>query len=228
MSRESISSVSWEKDVYQHGLQLNRWPYSEVVSWFNQASPERDDRGSQSVLEIGFGGGNNLWFLADAGFKTYGLEISETAVKFAKEYLEKLSLVADLQVGNLCSLPYSEDTFDFVLDRAALTHNPFDDICAAVDEIKRVLKPGGIFRSFDLFGMNHPDRKYGLQIGHNCFDNFTQGAFKNVGLTTFFTEEDLRTIFQTLEILQIERQVTYDGESKVLLAESYCLSARLT
>lgn len=227
MSRELISSVSWERDVYQQGQQLNRWPYSEVVSWFNRASPERSTRESQTVLEIGFGAGNNLWFLADAGFKTYGLEISETAVKIAHQRLKDLSLQADLRVGDLSALPYNNDSFDFILDRAALTQNPIEDICTAVEEIKRVLRPGGLFCSFDLFGMNHPDRKFGSEIGPNCFDHFSQGTFKNVGLTSFFTEEDLRTIFRPLEIIEIERQVTYGGENEFLLAESYNLTARL-
>jgi ubiquinone/menaquinone biosynthesis C-methylase UbiE len=179
------------------------------------------------VLEVGFGAGNNLWFLADAGFITHGIEMSATAARAAEDRLSEMSLNADLRIGDLKKLPYENDTFDFILDRGALTQNSYVDIQSALDEFKRVLKPSGVIRAYTLFGMLHPDRQYGEQVvGLNSYDNFSQGYFQSVGFTSFFTEEDLRSLFRGFGVVEIERNLVYEGDTSRVISEHYSLSAR--
>jgi SAM-dependent methyltransferase len=69
------------------------------------------------VLEIGCGTGNNLWFLADAGFTIAGLDIAPTAIAIARERLACLGHTdVDLRIGDLFSLPWPDEAFDIVIE----------------------------------------------------------------------------------------------------------------
>ncbi len=217
------SSVDWETDVYAKGQQLNHWPYSDVVSTFSNRMRSWQQSRRPRVLEIGFGAGNNLWFLANSGYDVYGIDYSTTAVKYAARRLDELGFDAVLRVADLSQVPFSDSYFDFVLDRAALTQVLHRQVALATSEIHRILRPGGELLSFDLFGAAHPDKLHGTEIEPGTYDHFTDGAFQRVGLTSFFSEGDLRTVFAKFTINQIVRRASF--ESTKILSESFDLSA---
>jgi len=218
MKRNS-SSVDWESDVYARGNQLNRWPYSNVVTAVMREYGNTDRTGMK-VLELGCGAGNNLWFLASAGFRVAGIDCSKTAISHARQrLLGNGHQVDDLVVGDCARLPWPDGTFDMVLDRGAITQNEHIRIGEIVSEVRRVLRPSGVFFSFTLFGFDHPDRKYGREISHHCYDFFTQGCFAKVGLSAFFTVDDLRHLFSPLGAVQITRHRALDTEERVLAEE---------
>ena len=217
------SSVDWDKDIYRAGSQLNRWPYSEVVSAFSRRKSTWDRPAAPRVLEIGFGAGNNLWFLAEAGFAVSGIEYSATAVAHARARLDGLGLAVDVRVGDLKELPYADGEFDYVLDRGALTQNLHSDVRVAAAEIHRVLTLNGELLSFTLFGDEHPERRFGTEVAPGSSDHFTDGYFRTVGLTSFFSEADLRGIFSMFRSVTVSRVRTEtDG---TLVDEEYRLVA---
>ena len=147
-SSVEYSSVNWEKDIYAKGLQTNMWPFSEVVSTLTKE--KRKFPQNREILEIGSGAGNNLWFLSMLGYQAAGIDYSETAVEFAKQRLSALGLPVNVKQGNVFALPWEAHSFDYVLDRGTLTCvGP--NIASAVEEISRVLRPGGRVFSFGLF-----------------------------------------------------------------------------
>jgi ubiquinone/menaquinone biosynthesis C-methylase UbiE len=176
------------------------------------------------VLEIGCGAGNNIWFLAAEGFKTYGIDMSRTAIDYARQRLHGLGLEAELEVGDIADLPWDDGSFDFVIDRGALTQNSHEHIKKIVEEARRVLKPMGVMLSFDLFGMNHPERLFGDEVSHHTFDNFRDGYFRSVGLTSFFTNEDLRVLFGSFSEAKIDR-ITVRNEEDRILSEVFTVTA---
>lgn len=219
----SSSTVDWERDIYRAGIQLNRWPYTEVVSAFSRRRSRWAGSSAPRVLEIGFGAGNNLWFLAEAGFVVSGIEYSATAVAHAHECLQGLGLSADLRVGDLKELPFGDGAFDFVLDRGALTQNLHSDVRAAAEEIHRVLVPNGESLSFTLFGEEHPARRFGSEVAPGTSDHFTDGMFQTVGLSSFFSEASLRDIFAMFASVSVSRaRIETDG---TLVSENYSLAA---
>lgn len=220
----SKSTVDWEQDIYRAGRQLNRWPYTEVVSALSRRRSAWPASDRPSILEIGFGAGNNLWFLAEAGFAVSGIEYSSTAVAHAEQRLQELGFDADLHVGNLKTLPYENGVFDFVLDRGALTQNLHDDVRAAAKEIHRVLVPGGELLSFTLFGEEHPDRRFGTEVAPGTSDHFTDGYFQTVGLTSFFSEAAIRQLFDMFAVISVSRtRIERDGAQ---VSEEYSLTAK--
>ena len=214
MSSTVPSSVDWEADVYARGKQLNRWPYSEVVSAVLRASAGRDRR-EVAVLEIGCGAGNNVWFLAAEGLRAHGIDMSPTAIAHARKRLLAEGLEADLRVGDIAALPWPDACFDIVIDRGALTQNTHERIDSILGEVSRVLKPGGIMFCFTLFGMGHADRVHGVEVAHHSYDNFRAGYFQAVGLTSFFTRNDLVALFGRFREARIERVAVYDDEERM-------------
>lgn len=103
---------------------------------------------NEVVLEIGYGTGHSLLALATrvgkAG-KVYGVDISEGMKKVAQNRIdaEGLGDRVELSVGAVPPLAYPDDTFDVVSMSFTLELFPLEVIPDVVQEIKRVLKPGG-------------------------------------------------------------------------------------
>jgi cyclopropane fatty-acyl-phospholipid synthase-like methyltransferase len=222
--KERKSSIDWERDIYAKGMQLNRWPFSEVVSAIIRAAGCKG-RNELSVLELGCGAGNNLWFLAEEGFKAHGIDLSSSAIENASHYLNRRGVHADLKVGDISSLPWADGSFDYVIDRGALTQVSYEHIEAVLVEVQRVLRDSGMMMCFTLYGLRTPDRILGTEVSKNTFDNFSGGRFSKVGLTSFFSVSDLRYLFRYFSSVGIHRHVEYDEDDQIV-DEIYSLSAK--
>jgi ubiquinone/menaquinone biosynthesis C-methylase UbiE len=134
----------WEA-TYRNGAQLNLYPFDSVVAWFSSRFRNPSARAQVSVLEVGCGAGNNLWFLARAGFRCAGIDISSAAIDFARSRLTTEGLAVDLRVGSFAELPFGDQAFEVVLDRGGIACVDLETGRAAIAEIARVLRPGGVF-----------------------------------------------------------------------------------
>lgn len=97
--------------------------------------------GEKAVLEVAPGPGFLSIELAKAGFRVTGMDISQTFVQIASERARDAQVSARFIVGNVSAMPLNEAQFDFVVCRAAFKN--FAEPLAAVNEMYRVLKPGG-------------------------------------------------------------------------------------
>jgi len=102
----------------------------------------------ETILEIGFGTGHCLKKIAasvgETG-KAYGIDISPGMLRVTKRRLEKAKLLdrVELNCGDATSLPYDTNSMDGVF--VAFTLELFDtpEIPIVLEEVKRILKPGG-------------------------------------------------------------------------------------
>ena len=102
-----------------------------------------------AVLEVAPGPGYLAIELARLGsFSITGLDISRTFVEIARENARQAGVAVDFRQGNASQMPLPEETFDLVICRAAFKN--FTDPVGALDEIHRVLKPGGRASIIDL------------------------------------------------------------------------------
>ena len=100
------------------------------------------------ILEVAPGPGYLSIELAKRGYEITGLDISRTFVEIAAENARKASLKIDFQQGNASAMPFGEHTFDLIVCRAAFKN--FSQPVAAMNEIHRVLRPGGRALIIDL------------------------------------------------------------------------------
>ncbi len=90
-----------------------------------------------AVLDVGTSTGTNLRMLRAMGFvDVTGLDQSEEAIRFCAE-----KGLGRVQRGDVCSLPFSDNSFDLVLATDVLEHVSADTVAMA--EVRRVVRPQG-------------------------------------------------------------------------------------
>jgi demethylmenaquinone methyltransferase/2-methoxy-6-polyprenyl-1,4-benzoquinol methylase len=102
----------------------------------------------ETVLEIGFGPGHCLKRIAESvgkTGKTYGVDISSGMLEVTGRRLDKAGLIdnVELHCGDALSLPYGDHNFDAVFMSYTLELFDTPEIPKLLEEVKRVLKPGG-------------------------------------------------------------------------------------
>ena len=89
------------------------------------------------ILDVGTSTGTNLRMLRELGYTNVtGVDLNDDALRFcqAKGF-------QNVRHGNICALPFEENTFDLVLATDIIEHVDDDD--AALKEVLRVVRPGG-------------------------------------------------------------------------------------
>jgi ubiquinone/menaquinone biosynthesis C-methylase UbiE len=101
------------------------------------------------VLEVAPGPGYFAIELAKRGaYRITGLDISHTFVDIARKNAAQNGVDVDFRQGNAASMPFANESFDFLLCRAAFKN--FTQPVQALKEMYRVLKPGGRALIIDL------------------------------------------------------------------------------
>jgi SAM-dependent methyltransferase len=95
------------------------------------------------VADIACGSGYGTQMLASAGARSvHGMDISEEAVEFARRQYNTANVT--YSVGNAQDLTtISDGEFDVVVSFETIEH--IEDVEAYLDEMKRILRPGGVF-----------------------------------------------------------------------------------
>jgi SAM-dependent methyltransferase len=95
----------------------------------------------RSVLEVGCGAGVDLARFAKGGATVTGVDLSSSAIDLARANLAQQGLTADLRVADAEQLPFADATFDFVFAHGVVQYTAHPR--RLIDEVRRVLKPGG-------------------------------------------------------------------------------------
>lgn len=136
------------KDVaYDVDKEINRLKGQVELFWDKELRRYKDFglRNEMSVVEFGSGPGHLTEKLLSEFDKINitSVEIDEFLVSYAKEYLTNNGFKNfSVQQGSILNPDLPDDTFDFAITRLVIEHLP--DPLAAVKEVFRVLKPGGI------------------------------------------------------------------------------------
>jgi SAM-dependent methyltransferase len=104
-----------------------------------------DEGRGRTVLEIGTGmGADHQQWARHAPRLLVGMDLTSRAVAHTRDRLASSGHRSRLVVADSESLPFPSAAFDLVYSWGVIHHTP--DTPAAVGEIRRVLKPGGVAR----------------------------------------------------------------------------------
>ncbi|MBU0648615.1 class I SAM-dependent methyltransferase [Patescibacteria group bacterium] len=176
----------------------------------------------KDILDIAIGSGwTTEQFIRMGAANVTGIDLTSQAIEFTKRRLDVFDLSADLKVADAESLPFSENSFDYVLAWGCLMHTP--NTQKAIDEIFRVLKPGGKagammynkdslhWAYFIWFGKGILKLKLLKMNEQELANRFTDGA--DIGgnmLTKFYSPSEIRKKFSKFFKIKVE---VYDAPS---------------
>jgi ubiquinone/menaquinone biosynthesis C-methylase UbiE len=147
-----------------------------------------------AVLEVAPGPGYLAIELAKLGpYRVVGLDISRSFVSMAAENARRAGVPVDFRHGNAAAMPFDPDSFDFLVCRAAFKN--FSEPVKALDEMHRVLKPGGEALIIDLRSDVRPAEidacVNGMGLGR--FDAFmTRLIFRHMLIKRAYTSDQFR------------------------------------
>jgi len=149
-------------------------------------------RSGCDVLEVAPGPGFFAVELAKLGdFKITGLDVSRTLVDIATGNARDAGVKVDFRLGNASAMPFADDSFDFIYCSAAFKN--FSQPVKALDEMHRVLRPGGeaviqdLRKDVSLEEIN----TYISESGRGGFDAWlTKMAFRFMLIKRAYTKEE--------------------------------------
>jgi SAM-dependent methyltransferase len=160
------------------------------------------------TIDLGCGAGNYAIYLANAGFDVAGIDISQTAIKIAKENAKKKGVKCDFLVADvLGDLTEVKETFDFAYDWELLHHIYPQKRKKYVENVHRILNPRGKYLSV-CFGEKDP------QFGGS-------GKYRKTPLDTilyFSSEDELRDLFDPYFNIKELKTIELMGKSAPHLA----------
>lgn len=112
------------------------------------------------ILDAGCGDGVLTYLIRKKGFKSFGLDISEEGIHFAKKIINDEKI--NFSVGSLYNMPYEDNTFDVIFSSEVIEHLKHPELF--LKEAKRILKNRGqLILSTPIKYTKHPLDKMHVQ-----------------------------------------------------------------
>src|SRR5205814_5888454 len=122
--------------------------YGQDRRWKRQVIDLAAPRGGTRVLDLASGTGDLAFAALDRGARVVALDITPRMIELARTKTDRGGRRPSLIVGDMLALPFSVASFDVVTTGYGLRNVP--DLASAIDEIHRVLVPGGRAVSLDF------------------------------------------------------------------------------
>jgi len=152
------------------------------------------------ILELGAGQGRDTLFFAQNGFDVYAVDYSESGLREIRRKTQAWGVRGSIKVIRhdvRNRFPFDDETFDacysHMLYCMALTTIELEFLS---DEIRRVLKPGGL-NIYTVRHTNDPDYRTGIHRGEDMYEvsGFT---------VHFFSREKVEHLAQGYEIVNVD------------------------
>jgi ubiquinone/menaquinone biosynthesis C-methylase UbiE len=202
-------------EVYASGQSIREYYESQSQAIFELTPYLADfakytEGQGKDVLEIGIGMGSDHteWAKSDPKSLT-GIDLTPRAIEHTKKRLELYGFSSNLKTADAENLPFEDESFDLVYSFGVLHHSP--NTAKAVDEVFRVLRPGGaarimIYQTKSLTGYMLWLR-YGLLAGAP-FKTLAEIYFNHLESpgTKCFSLDETKNMFSKFQSVEITNQ----------------------
>jgi ubiquinone/menaquinone biosynthesis methyltransferase len=121
--------------------------YGQDRRWKRRLAALAQPAAGRRALDLATGTGDIAFALCASGARVVGLDITHRMIELARSKGRELSGCVFL-VGDMLALPFPDRSFDLITTGYGLRNVP--DLGAALDEMARVLTPGGLALSLDF------------------------------------------------------------------------------
>jgi SAM-dependent methyltransferase len=162
------------------------------ADYVNQVIAERfNNAGQINVLDVGCGVGNSLSLLVGtrgrrARVSFAGVDVSEACIATARA----ITPVVEYATYDGVHLPYPNESVDLTFAICVFHHVPLVDRLPLAGDIRRVLKPGGVFLIFE----HNPRNPLTLHIVNHCAFDKNAILLRNVETETLMREAGLQQV----------------------------------
>jgi len=166
----------------------------------------------KTVLDCGAGGDfPPLSLFSEYGYKTQGIEINDSQIDKAKMFSDKYGIELNISKGDMKKLSFQDESISYIYSYNSIFHMTKNDIIESVNEIKRVLKPGGIC-CINFLSVNDDGYGEGKELGKNEFLQIERGEEV---IHTYYDINEGELHFKGMKILFKENRILeriYEGE----------------
>jgi 2-polyprenyl-6-hydroxyphenyl methylase/3-demethylubiquinone-9 3-methyltransferase len=176
----------------------------------------KSSRGKTRVLEVGCGGGILSEEFSRLGYLMTGIDPAEQSLRTAIEHASENNLKINYLTGFGENLPFESSSFDVVLCCDVLEH--VQDLPGVIDEISRVLRPGGVF-IYDTFNRTYFSKICIIKI----MQEWKRWAIMPAGLHVW----EMFIKPSEMKALLAESRLSWKGQSGIIPDASYLKLLRL-
>jgi len=173
-----------------------KYPAEEVV----KIIPLLQSRQARRILDLGFGAGRHIVYLAKLGFEMFGTDISTRGEEITRRWLHQDNLSAELVMSDMTVIPYPDDFFNACICRGVITHNTVSGVSTCIGEMYRTLAPRGIVMCTFI---SRESSEYGkgveIELG-----TFVPGEGIEAGVAHHFVDEaETRSLMQRFKVVEV-------------------------
>ena len=128
---------------------------AELLDFIQNHKPGR-------AIDLGCGTGTNVVTLAQAGWQVTGVDFAPRAIKLARQKASKAGVQAELLVKDVTKLQAIHGPFDLAFDLGCFHSIPEDGKTKYLEQLQRVLAPGGFWLMYGFVKSAPTDTRSGL------------------------------------------------------------------
>lgn len=132
-------------DIWPPGEDLGQHSFA-TLAYFDSIADRLGIDEDTHVLDLGSGTGGPAIYMAErTGCRMTGLEVNEVGIEVAERLVRRggMSGRVDFVLADGMHMPFADDTFDVAISMNVM--NVFEDKVGLFREVRRVLRPGGVW-----------------------------------------------------------------------------------